>query len=133
MLSKLCHYLPLKILVNIYHSIFAYHMHYSCQIWGLRDNTNSHCILALQKAALRLITFSALRTPSNPIFSNLLSTEQYWFWRMSAIFLESWMWCQVFGCWIWSDFGFSFKTKPWISWLMLLFTISQLIFSLCKL
>ena len=26
MLSKLCHYFPLKILVNIYHSIFASHM-----------------------------------------------------------------------------------------------------------
>ena len=70
MLSKLCHYLPLKILVNIYHSIFTSHMCYSCQIWGLRDNTNSYFILILQKAALRLITFSAPRTPSNPIFSN---------------------------------------------------------------
>ena len=71
MLSKLRHYLPLKILVNIYHSIFSSHTRYSCQIWGLRDNTNSHRILTLQKAALRLITFSAPRTPSYPIFSNL--------------------------------------------------------------
>ena len=70
MLSKLRYYLPLKILVNIYHSIFSSHMRYSCQIWGLHDNTNSHRILTLQKAALRLITFSAPRTPSNPIFSN---------------------------------------------------------------
>ena len=44
---------------------------YGCQIWRLCDNTNSHRILTLQKAALRLITFSAPRTPSNPIFSNL--------------------------------------------------------------
>ena len=43
----------------------------SCQIWDLCDNTNSHRILTLQKAALRLITFSAPRTPSNPIFFNL--------------------------------------------------------------
>ena len=71
MLSKLRHYLPLKLLINIYHSIFASHMRYGCQIWGLCDNTNSHRILTLQKAALRLITFSAPRTPSNPIFSNL--------------------------------------------------------------
>ena len=67
MFSKLCHYLPLKILVNIYHSIFASRMRYSC----LRDSKNSHRIHKLQKAALRLITFSAPRTPSNPIFSNL--------------------------------------------------------------
>ena len=71
MLSKLRHYLPLKLLVNIYHSLFASHMRYNCQIWGLRDNLNSHRILTLQKAALRLITFSAPRTPSNPIFLNL--------------------------------------------------------------
>ena len=42
-------------------------MRYSC----LRDSKNSHRIHKLQKAALRLITFSAPRTPSNPIFSNL--------------------------------------------------------------
>ena len=71
MLSKLCHYLLFKILFNIHHSIFSSHMRYSCQIWGLCDNTNSHCILTLRKAALRLITFSGPRTPSNPIFSNL--------------------------------------------------------------
>ena len=71
MLSKLCHYLPLQLLVNIYRSIFASHMHYSYQIWVLRDYLNSHQILTLQKTALSLITFSAPRTPSNPIFSNL--------------------------------------------------------------
>ena len=63
MLSKLCHYLLLKILVNIYHSIFSSHMRYSCQIWGLRDNTNSHRILTLQKASLRLITSVHLEIP----------------------------------------------------------------------
>ena len=59
-LSKLRHYIPLKTLVNIYHAIFSSHMRYACQVWGLCD-----------KCALRLITFSAARTPSNPIFSDL--------------------------------------------------------------
>ena len=43
-------------------------MRYACQVWGLCDNVACHCILTLQKCALRLITFSAPRTPSNPIF-----------------------------------------------------------------
>ena len=38
-LSKLCHYIHLKSLVNIYHALFSSHMWYACQIWGLRDNT----------------------------------------------------------------------------------------------
>ena len=49
MLSKLRHYLLLKILVNIYHSIFSSRMRYICQIWGLRDNTNSIVFLHFKK------------------------------------------------------------------------------------
>ena len=63
--------MPLKALINIYHAIFASHIRYTCQIWGLRDNFITHRIFTLQKAALRLITFSEPRTPSNPIFRNL--------------------------------------------------------------
>ena len=46
-------------------------MRYACQVWGLCDNVACHRILTLQKCALRLITFSSPRTPSNPIFSDL--------------------------------------------------------------
>ena len=46
-------------------------MRYACQVWGLCDNVACHRILTLQKCALRLITFSVPRTPSNPIFSDL--------------------------------------------------------------
>ena len=70
-LSKLRHYIPLKSLINIYHALFASHTRYACQIWGLRDTTNTHRILTLQKSALRLITFREPRSPSNPIFAEL--------------------------------------------------------------
>jgi hypothetical protein len=70
-LSKLRHYIPLKPLINIYHAIFASHMRYACQVWGLRDTSVTHRILTLQKLALRLITFSKPRSPSSPIFSEL--------------------------------------------------------------
>ena len=62
-LSQLRHNIPLKTLVNIYLGI--------CQVWNIRDKVACHRILTLQKCALRLITFSVPRTPSNPIFSNL--------------------------------------------------------------
>ena len=70
-LSKLRHYIPLKSLINIYHAIFASHMRYACQIYGLRDSTITHRILTLQKTALRLLTFSEPQSPSSPLFSNL--------------------------------------------------------------
>ena len=70
-LSKLCHYVPQSCLLNIYHAIFASHMRYACQIWGLSDNSITHRILTLQKTALRLITFSEPRAPSAQIFANL--------------------------------------------------------------
>ena len=70
-LSKLRLYIPLKTLVGIYHAIFSSHMRYACQVWGLCDNVACHRILTLQKCALRLITFNAPRSPSNPIFFNL--------------------------------------------------------------
>ena len=63
--------MTLKALINIYHAIFASHIRYACQIWGLCDNFITHQIFTLQKAALRFITFSEPRTPSNPIFCNL--------------------------------------------------------------
>ena len=70
-LSKIRHYVPLKSLINIYHGLFASHLRYACQIWGLYDNTVTHRILTLQKSALRLITFSNPRSPSSPIFAEL--------------------------------------------------------------
>ena len=57
-LSKIRHYVSLKTLINIYHGIFASHICYACQLWGLHDNSFTHRILTLQKTALRLITFS---------------------------------------------------------------------------
>ena len=70
-LSKIRHYVPLNSLINIYHGIFASHIRYACQLWGLRDNSVTHRILTLQKTALRLITFSDPRSPSSPIFAQL--------------------------------------------------------------
>ena len=41
-ISKLRHYVPTQILVNIYHAIFSSHIRYASQIWGLCDNSVTH-------------------------------------------------------------------------------------------
>ena len=67
-LCKLRHYVPESTLKSIYYSIFSSHVTYGCQLWGLNDNTTTHRILLLQKAALRIMSFSSFRTPSRPLF-----------------------------------------------------------------
>ena len=64
-LSKLRHFLPNPILINIYHAIFNSHLRYACQLWGQYDSKYSHRILILQKFALRLISFSEPRSASS--------------------------------------------------------------------
>jgi len=70
-ISKLRHYVPIHILLNIYHAIFASHVSYASQLWGLCDNTVTHRILTLQNTALRLMTFSEPRTSATPLFAEL--------------------------------------------------------------
>ena len=70
-LSKLRHYVPQKVLLNIYHAIFGSHIRYASQIWGLCDNFVTHRILTLQKAALRLMLLREPRTHSSPMFAEL--------------------------------------------------------------
>ena len=70
-ISKLRHYVPRPILLNIYHAIFASHARYASQIWGLCDNTTTHRIQILQNTALRLITFKEPRSSANPLYHEL--------------------------------------------------------------
>ena len=39
MLSKIRHYVPKTELKSIYYAIFASHLRYGCQIWGLENTT----------------------------------------------------------------------------------------------
>ena len=70
-LSKLRHYVPTKLLINIYHAIFASHIRYASQVWGLCDNSITHRILTLQNFAMRLITFSGPRNSATPLYAEL--------------------------------------------------------------
>ena len=70
-LSKLRHFVPTKILSNVYHAIFASHFRYASQIFGLCDNSVTHRILTLQNFALRLLTFNGPRISATPLYSEL--------------------------------------------------------------
>ena len=70
-LSKLRHFVPTKLLVNIYHAIFSSHTRYGSQLWGLCDNSVTHRILTLQNTAMRLITFSPFRSSATPLYAEL--------------------------------------------------------------
>ena len=39
MLAKIRHYVNLETLINIYHTIFASHLRYACQVWGQTKNS----------------------------------------------------------------------------------------------
>ena len=70
-LSKLRHYVPLPILVSVYHAIFSSHMRYACQVWGQNQSTITRRILLLQKSAIRIMTYAPFRSPSKTLFYQL--------------------------------------------------------------
>ena len=70
-LSKLRYFVPTKILLNVYHAIFASHTRYASQIWGLCDNSVTHRILTLQNFAMRLLTFNGPRVSATPLYAEL--------------------------------------------------------------
>ena len=71
MLAKVRHYVLEKELKAIYYAIFSSHMLYGCQVWGQNKNAGVKKIFRLQKNAIRIITFSDFRAPTNPLFQNL--------------------------------------------------------------
>ena len=67
MLSKARHYVPGE-LKSMYHSLFSSHLNYGSQVWGQTNNVYVNKICLLQKAALRIITFSDFRAHTNLLF-----------------------------------------------------------------
>ena len=71
MLAKARHYVPDLELKNIYHAIFSSHILYGSQIWTSKLISITDRISRLQKAAMRIITFSEFRERSEPLFKKL--------------------------------------------------------------
>ena len=70
-LSKLRHFLNIKILVNLYYAIIYPFLIYALIIWGNTYSTTLKPLIILQKKAMRVITFSRFDEHSSPLFKRL--------------------------------------------------------------
>ena len=66
-LAKARHYAPNE-LKSMYHALFSSHINYGSQVWGLTNNDCVKKVFLLQKAAIRIITFSDFRAHTNALF-----------------------------------------------------------------
>ena len=71
MLAKIRHYVQIKELVSIYHSIFSSHLLYGCQFWGQLPHNLTRKIFLQQKKALRIISFSDFNAHTSALFKQL--------------------------------------------------------------
>ena len=55
---KLRHFLPLKVMKNVYYSLIYSHIIYAIEVWGSASKTELDKILILQKRVMRLVTFN---------------------------------------------------------------------------
>ena len=70
LISKLRHFVPKHILLNIYKSLITPYLSYSVIAWGQTCKTNWNDILIMQKRALRFIHFSDRQEHAIPLFVN---------------------------------------------------------------
>lgn len=70
-LYKLRSVLPQRILVLLYNTLVLPHLSYCNVVWGNTYPTRLDCLFKIQKKIIRIITFSAHRTPSKPLFLSL--------------------------------------------------------------
>ena len=70
-LSKLRHFVPTNILVNLYYTMIYPYLTYGVVAWGNTYDTTVKPIGILQKRAIRIMTFADFRDHSNPLFIRL--------------------------------------------------------------
>lgn len=70
-IGRLRHLLPRHVLLMLYNSIILPHLSYCIEIWGNTFKSIIDPLYKLQKKLVRLITFSAPRAPSAPLFKKL--------------------------------------------------------------
>ena len=70
-LSKLRHFAPCNLLIQIYYTLIFPFITYGIIIWGNTYKTILNPITVLQKKAVRIITFSHFQSHTSPIFKKL--------------------------------------------------------------
>ena len=68
MLSKLRHYIPFCVLINIYNALIKPYLSYGLISWSHASKTHLNKLTILQKRALRLIHFADRNEHAIPLF-----------------------------------------------------------------
>lgn len=77
-----------KTLITLYYTIIYPYLTYCIEVWGNSAQTFMSCLHRLQKKAVRIITSSQYRAPSEPIFKKLSIVElTHLYTKSIAIFL----------------------------------------------
>ena len=71
MLSLIRHYVPKHTLISIYYSMFFSHLSYCCVVWGQQGSFLLNRINSLQRASIRIMTFSPIQSNIQKKFSEL--------------------------------------------------------------
>ena len=82
-LYRLRQFVPRRVLLLLYKTLIQPHMTYGIEVWGSNYEMNMKCLLLSQKMALRVITFSPIRTHSQPIFQELKLLNVYQLHKLS--------------------------------------------------
>ena len=86
-ISRLRHFIPTPILLNIYRSLIYPYISYGLLVWGQASKTNLNKILVLQKRALRLIYFINKREHAILLFkkANILHVNMLYYKAVSIL------------------------------------------------
>ena len=86
-ISRLRHFIPTSILLDIYRSLIHPYISYGLPVWGQTTKTNLKIILILQKRALRLIFFVNKTEHAIPLFvrANILPVDMLYYKSMSIL------------------------------------------------
>ena len=71
MLLKLCNFVAIDIIIQVYYSIIYSFLIYGVLAWGNTYKTNIEPLVILQKKAICIITFSPYRSHTSHIFKKL--------------------------------------------------------------
>lgn len=83
-------FLPLKIKLLIYHSLFASHLNYCLLVWGTTSATNINRLFLLQKKIIRSICNENFDSHTAPLFSRLevIKFPSLYNYQLSTMFVK---------------------------------------------
>ena len=70
-LAKLCHFVPLHVLMLVYYAISQSHLQYCCQIWGQPNTMYIQRISVLKNCAMRLMSSKLPRESASSLYADV--------------------------------------------------------------